>query len=143
MAGVMPKGWALPAVDDFNRAFFTSGNVALQQCASCGTVQHPPEEVCHHCLGMEFTAKETSGTGVIYSFIRVHHPVAPTLTDAVPYVAALVSLDDEPTARVLGNVLNKKPEEIEIGQRVRAVFEEVADDESGDVLKIPQWEVVD
>jgi uncharacterized OB-fold protein len=143
MAGVMPDGWAIPATDQFNAPFFTSGNVALQQCSACRTVQHPPEEVCHACLGMAFQPRETSGLGTIYSFIVVHHAVAPTLKDVVPYAVVLVSLDDEPQVRVLGNVLGRRPDELEIGQRVRAVFEEVVDAESGEKLLIPQWELAE
>ncbi len=139
----MPEGWALPAVDQFNGPFFTSGKLTLQQCAACETVQHPPEEVCHVCLGMEFKARETSGFGVIYSFVVVHHPVAPSLKDTVPYAVVLVSLDDEPSARVLGNVLNRPPGELAIGQRVRAVFEQIVDPETGETLYFPEWETID
>lgn len=143
MAGVMPEGWALPAVDKFNAPFFTSGKLSLQECAACGTVQHPPEEVCHACLGMEFKARETSGTGTIYSFVVAHHPVAPSLKDAVPFAVVLVSLDDVPSARVIGNVVNREPSQIEIGQKVRAVFEELSDAETDETLYFPVWEVID
>lgn len=143
MAGVMPEGWALPALDAYNRPFFTAGAVVLQECAACGNVQHPPEEVCHRCLGMAFKEHPTSGQGTIYSFIVAHHPVAPALREAVPYTIALVSLDDVPGARVIGNVLNRRPAELAIGQRVRAVFDESHQTEDGVRLRIPQWEVVD
>ena len=43
-ARYLPEGWTLPAVTDENRAFFTSGELMVQRCSSCGTVQHPPEE---------------------------------------------------------------------------------------------------
>ncbi len=143
MAGVMPEGWALPALDEFNGPFFTSGKIVLQRCTACATVQHPPEEVCHACLGMEFEPRVTSGLGTIYSLIVVHHPVAPTLRESVPYAVVLVSMDDEPSARVLGNVLNRRPDELAIGQRVRAVFEKIVDSESGETLHLPEWEVID
>src|SRR5262245_16364490 len=118
MAGVMPEGWALPALSPFNHSFFTAGKLVLQECVSCHAVQHPPEEVCHRCLGMEFTDHPASGTGTISSFIVVHHPVAPALKDVVPYAIVLVSLDDVPAARVLGNVLNRRPDQLAIGQNV-------------------------
>ena len=143
MAGVMPEGWALPALDQFNRSFFTSGRLVLQECAACQTVQHPPEEVCNSCLGMEFTERVTSGVGTLHSFIVVHHPVAPSLKDKVPYAIVLVSLDDVPSARVLGNVLNRRPEELAIGQRVKAVFETIVDPETGATLLFPEWEVIE
>jgi hypothetical protein len=43
---------------------------------------------------------------------------------------------------VIGNVLNRAPREVAVGQRVRVCFEEAKDPQSGERLQIPQWEVV-
>ena len=143
MARYLPDTWPLPALDPLTRPFFTSGKVVVQQCAACGTVQHTPEEVCHRCLGMEFHYPETSGRGTIYSYVVQHHPPAPTLQDRVPYNVVLVALDDFPHVRVLGNVVNRPPDQLAIGQRVRAVFEPIADEQLGETILLPQWEVID
>lgn len=135
-----PDDFPIPGVNDFSKAFFTSGTVAVQQCAACGTVQHPPEEVCNNCLKRDFNYPATNGQGTIYSYIVVHNPPSPAYKDVVPYATVLVSLDEHPQVRILGNVLNRKPGEIAIGQRVKAVFEEVVED--GETLRMPQWEVV-
>jgi uncharacterized OB-fold protein len=141
MAPYMPDNWPIPEVTDFNRDFFTSGKLVVQECAACGNVQHPPEEVCHRCLAMEFRSRETNGLGTVHSYIVVHNPPSPALAEAVPYVVVLVSLDEHPHIRILGNVLNRKPAEVAIGQRVRAAFDDVID-EAGERLLLPQWEVV-
>ena len=60
----------------------------------------------------------------------------------IPYAVALVSLDDAPGVNAIGNVVNRDPAEVEIGQRVNAVFEEAPDADGGPPLLIPQWEVV-
>ena len=39
-------------------------------------------------------------------------------------------------------MLNAEPDELAIGQRVRAVFEEVAAAGDDEALRIPQWEIV-
>lgn len=142
MSKVMPEGWAQPAIDRFNEAFFTSGKLMLQECAACGTVQHPPEELCHRCLAMEFVGREAAGTATVHSFIVVQHPVAPALAASVPYTVVLVVLDDHPHVRIVGNVLNREAGNIEIGDRVRAVFEELPGAEGEPRLLLPQWEVV-
>ena len=142
MARFMPENWPIPAIDTFNRDFFTSGKLVVQECVACGTVQHPPEEICHKCHEMEFGARETNGRGTIYSYIIVHNPPSPALADAVPYAVVLVSLDEHPQIRILGNVLNRKPDELEIGQKLEVVFEEIKDEEAGEDLLVPQWEVV-
>ncbi len=142
MARYFPDVWPIPQIDQFNRDFFTSGKLVVQECVSCGTVQHPPEEICHKCCGVEFKARETNGLGTIYSYIVAHNPPAPAFTDAVPYGVILVSLDEFPQVRILGNALNRKPSELEIGQKVRAVFEEIDDEEADEKLLMPQWEIV-
>jgi uncharacterized OB-fold protein len=142
MSRVLGVGWALPALDDSNRAFFTSGTLALQRCETCGHVQHPPEEVCASCQGSSFDAFESAGLGRVESVAVVHHPVHPALADRVPYAIVLVSVDDVPGVLVTGNVVGTAPEAVGIGERVRVVFEEATDPSNEQVFLIPQWEIV-
>jgi len=134
--------WLLPALDARNRAWFTSGELSLQQCQHCEQVQFPPEDVCRACGSFELGARRCAGRGAVESVAVVHHAVHPALRSRVPYAAVLVALDDAPHVRLLGNVLNRPPDDIAIGARVRVVFEEAKDPESGETLRIPQWEVV-
>lgn len=140
MPRFMPEDWPIPELDRFNRDFFTAGKLVVQQCVPCGLVQHPPDAACNTCKAMEFRSLETNGEGTIYSYIVVHNPPAPALAEAVPYAVALVTLDEHPHVRILGNVLNCEPGEVAIGQRVRAVFEEIIDED--ETLLMPQWERV-
>ena len=133
--------WMLPALDDLNRAWFTAGRIRVQACDGCGALQHPPDEVCGSCQGTKFSWRDCSGEGRVESVAVVHHPVHPALADKVPYAVVVVSLDDAPGVNAMGNVLNRAPADVKIGQRVRAVFEEVNDEETGERLRIPQWEV--
>lgn len=142
MARILGDGWLLPALDDHSRAWFTTGTLPVQECAGCGALQHPPDDVCGSCQGVEFTVRESRGEGRVESVAVVHHPVHPALAGACPYAVAVVSLDDAPGVHAIGNVRGCAPGEVAIGQRVRVVFEEVADPESGERLRIPQWEVV-
>ena len=90
----------------FNRDWFTTGELAVQKCEACGTLQHPPEEICHVCGSMAFTTTVLPGTGTVYSFTVVHHSVHAALDAAVPYAVVLVSLDAAPDLRVVGNLLD-------------------------------------
>lgn len=142
MSRYLPEAWALPIIDDLNREFFTSGKLMLQQCAGCKTVQHPPEEVCHHCQGMEFVHVESAGLGAVYSYVVVHYPAHQELQSAVPYAVVLVQLDDYPAVRIVGNCLNAEPDEIETGMAMRVRWEAITDAETGERLRMPQWEAV-
>ena len=133
--------WLLPALDAKNRAWFTSGTLVLQLCAQCDAVQFPPEDACRSCGSFELGTRTSPGHGRIESIAVVHHAVHPLLRAHVPYAVVLVALDDAPQVRLLGNVLNRPPDRLAIGERVRVVFEELKDPESGELLRIPQWEV--
>jgi len=133
----MPDGWTLPRLDDSNRAFFTSGRIELQVCSRCATVQHPPEEICHSCQSMEFGHREVNGRGTVYSYTVAHHAANPLLADRIPYAIVLVSLDELPGVRIVGNLLDVPPTEIEIGMPVGATWEEIELD--GDLIRLPQW----
>jgi uncharacterized OB-fold protein len=131
-------GWTVPVLDATNRAWFTSGALTLQQCDRCDTLQHPPEEVCHACGGTDFSGHDVAPSGTLYSYTVVHHSVHPALDAAVPYVVALVSLDDVPAVRVVGNLLGVPIDDIVIGMPVVATWEELVS-EDGTVVQLPQW----
>jgi len=139
---VLGDDWLLPALDASNRAWFTSGRLGLQACTRCDGVQFPPEDACRSCGSFELGTRESAGRGRIESVAVVHHPVHPLLRAHVPYAVVLVSLDDAPGVNLVGNVRNRAAGEVAIGERVRVVFEEVRDPETGETLRIPQWEVV-
>ena len=134
--------WLLPALEPATRRFFSAGKLVFQACAKCAHVQHPPTDVCSACQSFAFTERESAGLGRIESAIVVQHPVHPLLKARGAYSVVLVTLDDVPGVRVIGNVLNRAPAEVAIGQAVRVVFEEAKDPQSGELLRIPQWEVV-
>src|SRR3954469_6913019 len=101
--GFMPEGWPIPGVDKFNKDFFTSGKIVVQECTNCGNIQHPPEQICFKCREMDqFRSKETNGMGTGDSYIVVPHPASPAMASVVPYTIALVSLDEHPQVHILG-----------------------------------------
>lgn len=141
MSRILGEAWLLPALDDRNRAWFTTGTLPLQQCTACGRLQHPPEDVCGGCQARTFGVHTSTGEGRVESVAVVHHPVHPSLADHVPYAVVVVSLDDAPGVHAVGNVGGRPAGEVAIGQRVRVVFEAVTDPETDERLLIPQWEV--
>lgn len=140
--GVLPDDWVLPAITAFNEAWFTSGRLAIQECASCGTLQHPPEEICHTCGSMTFTTRVVAPRGTVHSYSVAHHAVHPALDAFVPYTVVLVSLDEVPDVRVVGNLLDWEPGETLIGKPVVATWQDHTA-EDGNVIRLPQWRRVD
>ena len=135
----MPDGWTLPALDDLNRPFFTTVKLMLQHCVDCDRVQHPPEDICIWCQGDHLDYVEARGTGDVYSYVVPHHPPNEKLTTRVPYNIILVRLDDYPHVRILGNQIDAEFDEVTIGTPVRVTFEEIADQNGGATILLPQW----
>jgi hypothetical protein len=143
MARHLGEGWLLPALDEHSREWFTAGRIRVQRCDACAAWQHPPEEVCGRCQGQALAFHDAAGTGRVESVAVVHHAVAPGLKERVPYAVAVVSLDGAPGCHAIGNVVGCAPGAVRIGQAVRAVFEEVRDPETGETLRIPQWQLAE
>ena len=131
----------LPDLDPLNTPFYTAGALTMQFCKDCGSAQHPPDEICYNCQSSDLEFRAIDGGGTIESFVIIHHPIHPGLKDKVPFAVALVSVDGAPGCNVMGNVLGCDAKDVQIGKRVRCVFEETTNEKTGDVLKFPQWEL--
>jgi uncharacterized OB-fold protein len=64
--------------------------------------------------------KPVAGSGHIYSFTIVQRPPTPAFAEDVPYVVALVDLDEGP--RMMTNVIGCDPTDVYVSMRVRARF---------------------
>jgi len=132
---VLPADWALPQLTPWNEAWFTSGTIVVQRCVSCATLQHPPEEVCRACGGMSFDHVTLGATGTVHSYTIAHYAANPALAGSVPYTVVLVSLDDAPQIRVVGNLPGT---DVAIGMPVVADWDEHTA-EDGTRILLPQW----
>lgn len=136
-----PADWPLPELTDANRPFFTAGALTLQRCLACAEIQHPPHEICHHCQADTFDYITASGEGTIDNLTIVHHAGDPRLAAHVPYNVVIVTPDDYPEIRIVGNIVNADNVEITSGAPVRCVFAPAADPDTGETLMLPQWEL--
>jgi len=109
------------------------GEFALDRCRDCRRWQHPPVERCRQCGGP--TAFEpVAGTGTVFSYIVMRRASVGGFEEHLPYVVALIELDDQPGLRFNGRIVGLDPAQIEIGQRVRA---EILDVAPGGSYRIP------
>lgn len=109
-----------PLIDADSAGFWEAtreGHIALCRCTGCGTWLARPMEHCNRC-GALTTFAQIAGTGMIYSYIVVHHASVPAFAHLVPYVIALVEFDEGP--RLPGILLGESGPGVAIGQRVRA-----------------------
>ena len=119
---------ALPRLDADNRDFWTGGaegELRLMHCGDCGTFIHPPRPVCRNCLSENVAPEAVAGTGVVDTFTINHqkwHPAA-----EVPYVIARVAIDGAPGVYLTTNIVGCEVDEVDIGDRVKVVFEQQED----------------
>ena len=118
----------LPELDFENRAFWTGGAVGelrIHRCRACGLWLHPPRPVCRACFGTDVGPEPAAGTGTVVTFTVNRQPWLPDLV--VPYVLAIVELDEQPGLRVVTRLVDVEPDGVSIGLRVRVRFEAVED----------------
>lgn len=116
----------VPTPTSVDRPFWTGGAdsvLRLPFCESCVRWFFPPAATCPDC-NEPAGIRDTSGAGVVYTFtvnVQRFHPEV-----AVPYVIALVELDDQAGLRIPAGIVGCPPESVEIGMPVTVAFEEVA-----------------
>jgi len=130
--GVYPPIINDPHADAVTQPFWTAaqeGRLVCSRCDACGNMLLPPQPRCFECQGTDFTWVDLPGTGTIFTFTVIRHPLRPDLQAAVPYVSAVVDLDGTQGAgaRLLANVVGVDPEAVRIGDKVKVVFETISD----------------
>jgi hypothetical protein len=130
--GVYPASFQDPYADESTQPFWTAaleGRLLSSRCTTCGTFVMPPQPFCFNCQGSTFEWVELPGTGTIYTFTVVRHPLAPHLSEVVPYVSGVIELDGTQGAgaRMIANIVDCDPETVRIGDRVRVLFDKVSD----------------
>ena len=126
------------------------GRFVVQQCSDCEKLRYPPGPACPFCQSLDSKWQEVSGKGAIYSYEVVLHPIHPAYRERVPYVVALVELDEQrgvPTAddalRVITSLVGadgepESEEAVAIGLRVEVEFADL-----GDGLALPRFRLSD
>lgn len=116
----------LPVVTDWNRFYWTSGSEGrLQCCAACGALQHPPAPICRYCSSDRLEVAEVCGRGVVHSHTTNYQQWSADFP--APYTVAVVAIDEDPRVRVTTNIMGCDPEQVYVGMRVRAVFDQTED----------------
>ena len=84
------------------------GRLLIQQCTACGEHQFYPRKICIHCGSPDVEWVEASGTGTVHTFTVIHQQGMPGWRDEVPYVAAIIDLEEG--VRMTSNVVECRPD---------------------------------
>jgi uncharacterized protein len=106
----------------------------IQRCAECSQYQFFPRIYCTKCFSERVEWVNASGRGKVLSFTVVRRPVSPAFAQEIPYIVALVTLEEGP--QMMTNIVGCAPEDVTIGMAVEVIFEDWTD-----TISIPKFRV--
>ncbi len=118
----------LPEVTADSQAFWEGGAdgvLRIHRCQTCSAWFHPPTPVCPDCLSRDVAPAPTSGRATVQGFSVNVQPWAPDME--VPYVLAVVSVDDAPGVQLTTRLVDVAPEAVAVGLAVEVTFLHVED----------------
>jgi uncharacterized OB-fold protein len=141
----MAPSYVLPDLDDADSQPFwqgtARGELLVQRCGQCGRMRIPPRPMCQDCRSIASEWVPLSGKGRVWSYVVPHPPLLPAYTELAPFNVITVELDEDPSLRLIGNLVASAdgpineidPHSIAIGEPVRVVFAKVDD------VHLPRW----
>jgi uncharacterized OB-fold protein len=125
----------LPKPHEHNRAFWTGGadgQLRIAQCIHCGLWVSPPAADCPDCGGL-LEARPVSGRGTVFTYTVNYQPFNPAVP--VPYVIAIVQLEEQDDLRIAANIVDCEPDSVYVGLPVEVRFER--QDVDGETVFVP------
>lgn len=100
----------------------------LPHCRPCDGAYWYPRDFCPVCGSRDVEWRRASGRGTLYTFAIHHRAFHPAWADEIPYVTALVDLEEGP--RFFTNLVEVEPnpELIRCDMPLEAVFDDVSDE---------------
>jgi uncharacterized OB-fold protein len=124
----MTYGKPLPKMNSDAREFregCREHELRIQKCGGCGHLRWPPAILCPRCLSRDTQWVKASGRGTVYSYAVYHVAFDPAFQEDLPYVVALVALEEGP--RLLTNLVGCDPGAVFCDMAVEVVWDDVTD----------------
>ena len=118
----------LPQPSPLTRPFWDGARrheLWIQRCRACGTHLFYPRRLCTSCGSTDLDWVETSGRGSVFTYTIARRPTHPAFADRVPYVIAVVELEEGP--KLTTNIVGIDPDDVRIGMPVVATYEDLDD----------------
>lgn len=104
--------------------------LVMPRCKKCDHLFFYPRSECPRCFSTDIEWTKVSGQGRLHSFTIVRQPANPVFFEDVPYVYALVQLNEGP--RMISNVVECDIDNVRVDMSLTVVFDEVT----------PEWTLV-
>ena len=119
----------LPNPDHETREYWDAARerrLLIKRCRACGRTHFYPRPFCPHCWSDEVEWEQASGRATLYTWSVVRRNDLPPFGERVPYVAAVVDLDEGP--RMMTNVVDCEFDALEVGMPLEVLFQEISED---------------
>lgn len=123
-----PIARPLPTINEMNAYFWCGGKdgqLHIMHCDGCDKFFHPYQSRCNVCGGTDVAPAAVSGRGTVIAVTVNHQPWFPHVP--VPYVIALVELDEEGPIRLVTTMFDVPVASVVPGLRVAVHFEQHGD----------------
>ena len=125
-AEMAPIPRPLPRPSPFSRPFWEAARrheLMIQRCLSCRNHIFYPRYNCPWCGSRDLEWVKASGRGKVYTYTVARRPTHPAFADRVPYVIAIVELEEGP--HLTTNIVDCDPNSVRIDMTVQVSFEDV------------------
>jgi uncharacterized OB-fold protein len=125
-AAAMPYTKPLPEPTDVSRPFWDAAKehrLVIQRSRKTGKFVFYPRAVSPFGRGDELEWVEVSGRGRVYSYTIARRPTGPQWAGDVPYVIAIVELDEG--VHLTANIVDCDPESVRVDMPVEVTFHDV------------------
>lgn len=124
-----PPRFDLPTPDDSTQQFWSGtreGRLAIKRCNACRRAHFYPRPFCPYCWSEDVVWEDATGRGTLYTYSVVYHNDLPPFPERVPYVAAIVELDEGP--RLMTNVVDCPFDQLRVGMELEVTYRQETDE---------------
>ncbi len=128
----------LPVPDADTKPFWDGcreHRLTFQKCGECGHVRWPPSIICPRCHSQNMLWISSSGRGTIYSYVVYHQTYHPAFKDKLPYVVAIVEMEEGP--HLLSNITGSNHDELKCDLPVVVHWEDVTEE-----ISLPKFKLL-
>lgn len=104
----------------------TEHRLLIMRCQACRFWLHPPRPICRQCRSWDVKPEEVAGRGQLYTYTVSTTPFHPYWADKVPYVVAVVQLEEQTDLRVITNVVECPAADLRVGLPLEVTYVDAA-----------------
>lgn len=104
-----------------------AGELWLRQCNDCNTAYFYPRDISPCCFSKNTSWIQASGKATLFTYAIVHRPPHPGFGEDIPFVTAIVELEEGPKMATNVIIENPTPENLQIGMNLQVFFDDITE----------------